>query len=134
MSDVRLLREFRTYCMLKSREHGEKWDPSDLVPKFIPHFESGDRIRVQRRAGDYTYTRTGTVSVTTGWRPAFLLIHRASDIGSSDVLGLVDEVIAVKRGRFYVDVTHTQCPQCGRLQPDVTGHEMGCPSSPAFRG
>lgn len=104
MSDVRLLREFRTYCMLKSREHGEKWDPSDLTPKFIPYFESGDRIRVRYRHGDYVMTRTGTVSVTTGWRPAFLLIRRVSDHGSSDVLSEQDEIIAVKRGRHYVDL------------------------------
>lgn len=84
----------------KQREHGDRFDASDLHSQFIPYFNSGDRIRV----ANGEYVRTGRVGVTTGWKPAFLLMHRASDHGSSDVLGPDDQITHVQRGRVYVPV------------------------------
>lgn len=85
----------------KTREHGTKFDPSDLASAFVPYYNSGERIKVRAPWGDET---TGTVGMTTGWRPAFLLMRTSRSIGSSYVLRETDTVIAVKRGRVYVEV------------------------------
>ena len=85
--------------------HGERFDTCELLPAFRRWYESGDRVRVR-----YTYTdgthedSTGTIGVTTGWRPAFLLMHSVRSHGSSYVIGSHDRVIAVKVGRKYVEV------------------------------
>jgi hypothetical protein len=91
----------------KRREFGDKFDDSDLDPTFRPYFESGDRIRVVTKYGNApdaeVWERTGCVSVTTGPRPAFLLMARRDCSGSSDLLlpGRGHRVTAVKRGRMY---------------------------------
>lgn len=82
--------------------HGDKWTDADLAEKFWPYYASGARIKVTSPGG---FTRTGTVGVTTGWRPAFLLMHRSDAMSSWDVLSASDEVVAVKRGRRYVKLT-----------------------------
>lgn len=81
--------------------HGDRFDPGDLAAGFVRYYGTGERVRVTDGHG---YTRTGTVGVTTGWRPAFLLMHRRSDVGSSDVLGTGDRVTHVRHGRTYVPV------------------------------
>lgn len=91
----------RSYSELVARgkaRHGDQFDDSGLAPQFRRYYESGQRIRVQ--SGDFV--RTGTVGVTTGWRPAFLLMHRSNASGSWDVLGPNDVVTHVQRGREYV--------------------------------
>jgi hypothetical protein len=88
------------FVVRKITEYGTRFDPSELAPEFIRWFNSGDRIKVKNDE----YVRTGTVGVTTGWRPAFLLMHRSSDHGSGDVLGPNDQVTAVRYGRQYRDV------------------------------
>lgn len=93
---------FDNYLTRQRAEYGDRFDPSSLAPQFIPYLNSGQRIKVRSTyGGDEVYERTGTVGVTGGWRPAFLLMHRSSDIGSSDVLGRKDEIVAVQRGRKY---------------------------------
>lgn len=67
----------------KEREHGARWDPSELADKFGPAFSSGERIRVEFPWGE---VRTGTVGVTTGWRPVFLLMLSSRSRGSSYIL------------------------------------------------
>ena len=93
-----------TYLQLVQRgqeRHGDKFSEADLVEKFRHYFVTGERIKVRDSSG---WERTGTVGVTTGWRPAFLLMHRSNAIGPWDVLSASDEVIAVQRGRRYVEV------------------------------
>lgn len=75
------------------RRHPGKFDESDLAPQMVRWFNNGMRIKVRSAAGT---ERTGRVGVTTGWKPAFLLMHRSSDDSSSDVLGLGDQVIGVQ--------------------------------------
>ncbi len=84
------------------REHGDRFDPSELAAAahFAPYLRTGLRLKV--RNGDFV--RTGTVGKTTGRRPAFLLMHRSSDHGSWDVLGPSDEIVATWTGRRYRDV------------------------------
>jgi hypothetical protein len=88
----------------KKAQYGGKFDPSDLDPRFVQYFNSGERIRVETTDGDAVDVRTGTVGVTTGWRPAFLLIHRVDASSLSLNLLLPDDnhrVTAVKRGESY---------------------------------
>lgn len=84
--------EFTAWCAAKEVEYGSKWDPSDLEPRFIPFFRTDQRIRVacMFNTSQPEHVRTGTVGVTTGWRPAFLLMHR--------------RIVAVQHGRTYREV------------------------------
>ena len=84
-------RSFGEYLKRKRAEYGEKFDASDLAPQFIPYYESGERIEVVSSWG----TRRGRIGITTGWRPAFLLMCRVSARGSSDVLRADDKVTRV---------------------------------------
>lgn len=87
------------------RRHGQQFDPADLLAAAHVAEFCGTDVRVRVRTeypGGEVYERTGRVSLTTGWRPAFLLMHRAGAVGSSDVLGPRDQIVAVQRGRVYV--------------------------------
>lgn len=88
-------------------QYGEQFDASSLEPRFAPYLRTNTRIKVRRVYDNGEIEeRTGRVGVTTGWRPAFLLMHRSSDTGSSDVLGSSDEIVAVKVGRYYIPVSN----------------------------
>ena len=89
---------YQDFITRAQREHGDRFDPLSLAPQFIPYLNSGQRIKV--RTGDHV--RTGTVGVTSGWVPVFLLMHRSSDSGSWDTLGPEDEIVAVQHGRKYI--------------------------------
>jgi hypothetical protein len=69
------------------REHGTKWDASGLESATALHhyYESDERVEVDIY-GDGAVIERGRVSTTTGWKPAFLLMHRRSDHGSSTLL------------------------------------------------
>jgi L-fucose isomerase-like protein len=88
------------------RQYGERADVADIAachPSLLRAYRSGVRVKVERTYGDgETYTRTGTVSRTTGWRPALLLMYRSNSAGSSDLITPDDRVTAVKIGRKYV--------------------------------
>jgi len=95
--------EYERHMARRPKYDGEHWTDTaelDAAGQFKPWFH-GPRIKV---AGPWG-TRFGTVGMTTGWRPAFLLMHRSSDIGSSDLLGPDDHVVAVQRNGRYVPVT-----------------------------
>jgi len=82
----------------RTAEYGEKFDRSALDPRFGHYFCTGERIKV-RTCGEEI---TGTVGITTGWRPWFLLMRTKRSIGSSVTLGPKDEIVAVQKGRTYV--------------------------------
>lgn len=63
------------------------------------------RMRVEVMNLRTGHVRRGVVGITTGWRPAFLLIARATSRGSSDVLGPDDVVLSYWSGREYTPVT-----------------------------
>ena len=77
------MRNYQDMLERRQHEHGAKFDPADLAPQFIRFYESGQRIEVKTPWGDL---ERGYVGVTTGWKPAFLLVHRRSDSGSSTLL------------------------------------------------
>jgi hypothetical protein len=91
------MRSFQEYVGRKTVEHGPRFDKSDLDPRFVRHFETGDRVKV-RTCG---MVMTGTVGVTTGWRPAFLLTRTRRSIGSPWTLGPRDEILGVRQGRVW---------------------------------
>ena len=68
------------------RRHGDMFDPSDLSEQFKPWYGTDVRLKVETPWGDI---QTGTVGVTTGWRPVFILMARSSDHGSSSLVRLL---------------------------------------------
>lgn len=90
--------DYDGYIERKKQEHGSKFDPSALSKKFIPFYESGQRIEVKTPWGKL---ERGYVGVTTGWKPSFLLVHRRNDRGSSTLLS--DEYEIVKTLPLFRD-------------------------------
>ena len=84
-------KHYDEYLVEKQHEYGEKFDPSNLDARFVPFFESGQRIEVTYAWGE---TRRGYVGVTTGWRPAWLLIHNTRSMGSAYTLD--SDVVNIK--------------------------------------
>lgn len=84
------MRTYNDYVALKVQTYGLLFDDSELAKKFIPYFESGQRIIIEHKLGGI---ERGYVGVTTGYRPSFLLIHRKSDYGSSTLLDNNDKII-----------------------------------------
>lgn len=99
---------FTAYLHRQALRYGEKFDPSNLSPVFAQYFQ-GPRIRVETTYGDgTTFTRTGTVSVTTGHRPSLMLMHRSNDSGSWDLLTMRSDtrITHVQHGRTYVPIAN----------------------------
>mgnify|MGYP001603505588 CR=1 FL=1 len=76
----------------KKREFGEKFDNSGLAENFIPYYNSGERIEVKFPDGS---VKRGTVGVTTGWKPCFLLMLTSRSVGSSWTLHDGDKVVKI---------------------------------------
>lgn len=88
---------FADYLHEAERKHGDRFSPGSLAPQFIPYFETTTRLRVRTTyPGGQTWERTGTVGVTTGWVPSFLLMSRSNARGSSDLLRHDDAIVAIK--------------------------------------
>lgn len=85
-------RNFNQLVTAKQQEYSAKWDASDLAPQFIEYFESGQRVEVEFSYGE---TKRGTIGITTGWKPVFLLMLTKRSRGSSDTLGKDDKVLRV---------------------------------------
>lgn len=77
-------------------EHGEKFDASDLAPQFRRAYNAGDswRVKVPHMSGEDGRTQWGYVGVTTGWKPAFLLMLRRGQHGSSYLLRADTPILA----------------------------------------
>lgn len=88
---------YAEYIERAKRQHGARFNADGLSRQFVPYFESGDRIKVET-CGE---TVTGTVGVTTGRAPCFLLMRTSRSIGSSITLSDRDRIVGVKRGRRY---------------------------------
>ena len=95
------LTRFGEYCARQTRRFGAAFTCAGLPPSIVPYFNSGERVRVEFAHGE---TLTGTVSVTTGWAPQFLLMRTSRSIGSTHLISDRDRIVAVKRGRRYVAV------------------------------
>lgn len=95
---------FEDYLARQEVRWGDSFDPSDLDKRFIPFYNDNSRVKVRRHwdEGD-EYAITGTIGITTGWRPCFLLMRTSRSIGSSDTLGSNQVILAIKPefGRHY---------------------------------
>ena len=80
---------FDDFLNRKRQQHGDKFDPSLLAAKFVPYYNSGQRV-VVRFGEEY---KRGTIGVTTGWRPVFILLLTKRSRGSSWVLSKYEEII-----------------------------------------
>lgn len=81
---------YETYIKRKQAEYGAKFDPSDLDSRFAPFLGSNKRIKVKA----YGEVKAGTVGVTTGWKPVFLLMANSRSRGSSFTLGKDCEIVS----------------------------------------
>lgn len=94
--------KFEEYCARQRRQYGDRFNPAGLAEEFRRYYNSGERVRVRFGYGEEL---TGTIGVTTGWQPCFLLMRTSRSIGSSYTLSDRDQVIAAKRwGRTYVPI------------------------------
>jgi hypothetical protein len=91
---------FEDYLTRARAKHGEQFNSSQLAGQFVRYFRTGERIKVRYCDEDIT----GTVGITTGWKPCFLLMRRSNATGSSYCLSARDTILAVKRGNRYVSV------------------------------
>jgi len=85
------------YMAGKRMQYGARFDPTGLAPQFADHFNSGVRIEVAFVGPDGSeYERKrGTVGVTSGWAPCFLLMLTKHSTGSTHTLGHRDIVTKV---------------------------------------
>ncbi len=65
-------------------------DYSSIAKKFIPYYENKQRIKVEFSHGEI---KSGTISMTTGWKPVFILMLRKNSTGSSYTLSDKDIIL-----------------------------------------
>lgn len=87
-------RDFSELLLRRAEKYPKDFSSENLFDKFIPYYKSGERIEVTFSSGE---VKRGTVSVTTGWKPCFLLMLRRDSIGSSWTLGKNDKVTKIIR-------------------------------------
>lgn len=91
------MRSYKEMIERRKKEFGDKFDDSDLNPSFVEAYESQNRVTVEFDngipAGIKGTTKRGTIGVTTGWRPCFLLMLTKRSIGSSWTIGKYDKVV-----------------------------------------
>jgi len=79
------------------RESCPNLDTAELYPQFQDAFISRQRVEV---TGPIFGTRRGYVGITTGWRPAFILLHNSISRSSPDVLGKDETITARIPGKY----------------------------------
>lgn len=85
----------------KFKGSGHDFDTSDLCQKFIPHFGENYRIKVINK--EYGEIHSGYVGITTGWKPAFLLVYNRRCYGSSILLDDSYEITRIyKEDRYAI--------------------------------
>lgn len=80
------------YYLDGKRKSDARFDPSDLADKFIEHFRENYRIQIKDEFGE---KHSGYVGVTTGWRPAFILVFNKRCYGSSVLLSGSDTITKI---------------------------------------
>jgi hypothetical protein len=83
-------RSFADFIQKKKTEFKDKFDDSGLAKKFIPYYENQNRIEVDVHGEGL---KRGRVGVTTGWKPAFLLVLTSRSMGSSITLSDKDKIV-----------------------------------------
>lgn len=95
------MRNYEEFIARKARQFGARFDPSELDPRFIPHYEAGQRIKIVTPLGEEL---AGCIGVGTSWRPSFILIRRFTDRGPSYPLSPDDRIVAVRINFRWIEV------------------------------
>jgi hypothetical protein len=95
--------KYEEYCARKRQQYGARFVPPP-TPEFVRYFNTGERVRVRFGYASEPEELTGTIGITTGWRPVFLLMRTTRSLGSPWTLSIRDHVVAVKRGHRYMEV------------------------------
>jgi hypothetical protein len=82
--------EYESMLCNRKRQYGDKFDPSELDPRFSNLLHTNKRTSVRF---DPETIKTGTVGITTGWKPVFLLMLTKRSRGSEYILDKNCEVI-----------------------------------------
>ena len=86
------MKNYQEYITRKKTEYGSKFDETDLSKQFIPFYENVKRIEIEFSYGE---KKRGTIGITTGWEPAFLLMLTKRSTGSSYTLRDNDKIIKI---------------------------------------
>lgn len=91
--------KYEAFLCRKNAGYGSEFDPSNLAPQFVETFNTGKRVEVEfvSSTGEVYNTKRGTIGVTGGWCPVFLLMLTKRSIGSSHTLGKLDRIVKVIR-------------------------------------
>lgn len=102
----------------------------DAAPQGIKDaYLSGKRVYLVTRYSEKSaHHRTGTIGKTTGWKPAYLVMHRANQLGSWDMLSSFD----YENGAGRTEVLGVQGSD-GRYRNPRTG-ELVKPGRNRFEG
>ena len=99
------MRNYTTFVESKKEQYSDTFSEENINKDFIPYFNSQEKVKVE-----YTYksgvkeTYTGTIGITTGWKPCFLLMRTERSRGSSYTISDICKVIAVKKGSKYIAI------------------------------
>jgi hypothetical protein len=97
------VKSYSDYLARKRYVYKGSFDSSTLAEQFITAYESGERVTVVFYTGDdkpYDVKR-GTIGVTTGRQPVFLLMLTKRSTGSSYVLGPHDQIGTMEDYRLW---------------------------------
>lgn len=92
---------FEQYCKNKKAQYGTLFSTKNLAQQFIPYLHTNTRLKIQDETGQ---TYFGTVGISTGWVPVFLLMHSTRSIGSSFILQPHHKITAIKTGHKYTPI------------------------------
>ena len=86
----------RQFTKKEFHSSGNKMDYSEIDERFIPYYESGERVEVEWKEGMEDFGGYGArtegrkarfyVGISTGWRPVFLQIYRKDSMGGQHIL------------------------------------------------
>lgn len=82
-------KDFNEFIKRRAGEDS-RFDAVNLSKKFIPFYESGERIKIEFSSG---IIKSGTIGITTGWKPVFILLLTKRSTGSSWTLSEKDSIM-----------------------------------------
>jgi hypothetical protein len=98
------MRNYKDVIVARKARYGD-FDPSDIKKDFIRYYETGERVRVRWSYPSGSFEDlTGTIGITTGWRPVFILMRTSRSIGSPYTLTGDCKVVAVQKNGKYISL------------------------------